>query len=162
MFRTFLPVRVVKPLRLRLRAPDFFCRKWLLLGWPTRTLPFLLSLTRSLVPLWVFNLGTLFSLFCLGYCFAAAPDDKIELFARELRGLVDNYCITKIVNYLVSKLETDLLMGQFSAPVENGQLNLVTGWLPRSCSPSLRPKRICFISSAFAAFLFLFCCLVRW
>src|ERR1700690_4055167 len=100
MFLAILPERVCRPCRERLRLPLFLPKKWFRLALPTRTLPFLLTRTRSLVPLWVLSLGISGSFWgWLGYnFFAAGADDEAELAPGQLRLLIDYYYITETLD----------------------------------------------------------------
>jgi hypothetical protein len=101
-----------------------------MLAWPTRTLPFLLTLTRSLVPLWVLSLGIVFFSFFL-VClvgdgtFAAATSDETELSASQLWRLIYYYCITEVLNYPLGDLETDFFVSLLATTVDQGNLNFV-------------------------------------
>ena len=52
-------------------------------------------------------------------------DYEIQLSARQLGRLVDYYCITEILDHLLGFLETDFLMGLFTAPIEYGDLHFM-------------------------------------
>lgn len=55
-------------------------------------------------------------------------DYETKLSARQLGRLVDYYCITEILDYLLGFLESDFLMGLFTASVEHGYLDLMAGF----------------------------------
>jgi hypothetical protein len=42
-----------------------------------------------------------------------------------LWGLVDNYCITKTLDYLIGQFKAEILVGEFAAPVKDSDLYLV-------------------------------------
>ena len=81
-----------------------------------RTLPFLVSRTRSLVPLCVFSFGMV----------AGAPYDEIQLFAGELRGLIDRDGVAVTADNFLCKFEPDVLVGEFPAAIEDGDLDFVS------------------------------------
>jgi hypothetical protein len=49
------------------------------------------------------------------------------LFACKLRGLIDYYCITKIIYHFFCEFKADLFVGELSSAVKDGELYLVTG-----------------------------------
>jgi hypothetical protein len=50
------------------------------------------------------------------------------LFARQLRRLVDYYCITEVFDYPLGDVEADFLMGLLASPVKQGDFDLVAGF----------------------------------
>src|SRR5687768_14739596 len=81
-----------------------------------RTLPFLVSRTRSFVPLWVFSFGI------------TAPYYEIKLFSGKLWCLINNNRIAKIAYNFICKFETKILVGQFAASVEDCEFDFVASF----------------------------------